>query len=131
MSQENVQIVRRFTETYARGDHAGALACLAPEVDYHVGQESPARDPEAVRAVWERWESDWDDLETVGEEYLDAGGDKVVATIRYSGRGRGSGIELLDRRFEVHTLRDGQIVRKVDFRDRSEALRVAGLSESA
>jgi hypothetical protein len=34
-----------------------------------------------------------------------------------------------DRLFEVHTFHDGFCVRKVDYRDRSEALEAAGLSE--
>jgi len=39
----------------------------------------------------------------------------------------GAGVEVNDRLFEVHTFRDGQCVRKVDFRERSEALEAAGL----
>jgi hypothetical protein len=67
-----------------------------------------------------------EELETVVEEVID-NGDKVVMAVRYRGRGRGSGVEVNDRLFEVHTFRDGQCVRKVDFRERSEALEAAGL----
>jgi hypothetical protein len=49
--------------------------------------------------------------------------------VRYRCRGRASGVEVTDRLFEVHTFRDGQCVRKLDFRERSEALEAVGLSE--
>jgi uncharacterized protein len=126
MSRENVEVVRRLFESYTRGDYDEALACLAPNVRYEVGQEVPARGREAVRAMWERWETAWDDIETVPEEFLDAG-DHVVVTVRYSGRGRGSGIEYDDVLFDVYTMRDGQCVRKLEFRNRAEALEAAGL----
>ena len=60
MSQENVEVVRRFFQAIRRGDLVAALACLAPDVEYEVGQELPMRGRDAVRAMWERWESDWE-----------------------------------------------------------------------
>ena len=128
MSQENVEVVRAFTEAYLRGAFDEAVTYLAPEVVYEVGQELPARTPAEVRGIWERWESEWEELETVPEEYVDAG-DRVVLAVHYSGRGRGSGVEVEDRQYEVHTVRDGKIVSKVEFRSRSEALGAAGVSE--
>jgi ketosteroid isomerase-like protein len=128
MSQENVEVVRAFTDAYLRGAFDEALAHLAPELSYEVGQELPARTPAEVRAIWERWESEWEELETVPEEYLDAG-DRVVLAMYYSGRGRGSGVEVEDRQYEVHTVRDGKIVSKVEFKKRAEALEAAGLPE--
>jgi ketosteroid isomerase-like protein len=128
MSQENVEIVRSFTEAYLRGDHVGAVSYLAPVVVYEVGQEMPARRPDEVLAMWKRWEAEWERIELTPEEYIDAG-DQVVLAVRYSGRGRASGIEFEDRLFEVHALRDGKVARKHDFKTRSEALEAAGLRE--
>ena len=127
MSQENVGAVRTCLEAYRRGDYAGASAHLAPDVVWEVGQELPAHGPAAVRGVWKRWDSEWEELETAYEELIDAG-DYVVASVRYRGRGRASGIEVDDLLFEVHAFRDGQCVRKVDFKERSEALEAAGLT---
>ena len=127
MSQENVDAVRRALEDYCRGDYVDASAYLAPDVVWHVGQEPPAHGPAEVRDVWKRWDADWQELETVAEEYI-AAGDSVVVAIRYRGRGRASGVEVEGRKFEVHTFRDGLCVSKVDFADRSAALEAAGLS---
>jgi ketosteroid isomerase-like protein len=128
MSRENVEIVRSFTEAYLRGDHVRAVSYLAPDVFYEVGQELPVRRPDELLATWKRWEAEWERIELIPEEYIDAG-DQVVVVVRYSGRGRASGIELEERSFEVHTLRDGKVARKREFKTRSEALEAAGLSE--
>ncbi len=128
MSQENVEKVRRCLEAYNRGDYAAGSEWLAPDVIWEIGQELPANGPAAVREMWKRWDSEWQELETFAEEFIDAG-DHVVMAVRYRGRGRGSGVEVTDRLFEVHTFRDGHCVRKVDFRERSEALEAAGLRE--
>jgi ketosteroid isomerase-like protein len=125
MSQENVERVRESLDAYRRGDYVVASTWLAPDVVWEVGQELPARGPAAVRRLWERWDDEWEDLETVAEEFVDAG-DKVVVALRYRGRGRGSGVEVSDRSFEVHTFRDGECVHKVDFATRAEALEAAG-----
>lgn len=126
MSRENVEVVRELFERYRRGDHAGAVECLAPDVVYEVGQELPALGPAAVLEMWQRWESDWEEIDAIPEEYLDAG-DRVVVSVRYLARGRG-GIEIDDRLFDVYVLRDGKCVGKREFRSRSDALDEAGLA---
>lgn len=128
MSGANVETVRESIEAYRRGDYAAASALLANDVVWEVGQELPARGPAAVREMWARWDSDWEELEMVAEEFTDAG-DHVVVGMRYRGRGRASGADVDDRLFEVHTFRQGKCVRKVDYSDRAEALEAAGLSE--
>ena len=65
--------------------------------------------------MWERWDSTWDGLETVPEDFLDAG-DQVLVTVLYSAHGRGSGIEYEERLFDVYSFSDGQCVRKREFR---------------
>lgn len=126
MSQANIEVVRRLFDSYVRGDYAEAATCLAVDVVYEVGQELPARGREAVRVMWERWDDTWDELETVPEEFIDAG-DQVLVTVHYSARGRGSGIKFAERLFDVYTFCDGKCVRKREFRRRSEALEAAGL----
>jgi ketosteroid isomerase-like protein len=127
MSQKNVEVIRMLFEAYRRGDYDAALECLAPDVHYETGQEIPADGRDAVRTMWERWEGAWDEIETVPEEFIDAG-DRVVVTVRYLGKGRGSGITYKDLLFDVYTLRDGLCVHKKEFRSKDEALAAAGLS---
>ena len=125
MSQANVEVVKRLFESYRRGDYEEAAACLAPDVVYEVGQELPLRGRAEVRAMWERWDSTWDEMETVPEEFTGAG-DQVLVTVYYSARGRGSGIEYEERLFDVYTFSDGQCVHKREFRQRSDAVEASG-----
>ena len=127
MSQENVEAARRCIEAYRSGDYEGALEYLAPDVVWEIGQELPARGPDEVREVWRRWDAEWEELETEADEIIDAG-DRLVVAVRYRGRGRVSGVEVDDLIFEVHTLRDGRCIRKIEFSTRAEALEAVGLS---
>jgi len=128
MSQENVKLVRRSIDAYRRGDWDAATEYLAPDVVWEIGQELPAHGPAAIREMWTRWNTEWEELDLVGEELVDAG-DRVVVAMHYRGRGRLSGVGVDQWVFEVHTFRDGQCVRKVDFETRAEALEAAGVSE--
>jgi ketosteroid isomerase-like protein len=128
VSQDNVDAVRACIEAYLRGDYVAATAFLAPDVVWENGQELPAHGPAAVRAMWTRWTSEWENLEMVAEELIDAG-DKVLVAMHYRGHGRLSGVAVDGWVFEVHTFRDGQCIRKADFRTRPEALEAAGLRE--
>ncbi len=121
MSQENVEAVRGSLDAYVRGDYAAASAYLADDVVWKVGQELPAHGPAAVRELWERWDSEWAELETTAEEIIDSG-TSVVTAIRYRARGRVSGVEVDDLWFEVHRFRGDKCVSKVDYRTRAEAL---------
>ena len=62
------------------------------------------------------------------QTFLDAGEQVVVAT-RIRGRGRGSGVEVDQRITLLWGLTDGRVTRVAGYRDRSEALEAAGLSE--
>lgn len=128
MSQENVEKVRLAIAAYQRGEWEEATAYLAPDVVWEVGQELPAHGPAAVREMWSRWNDDWERLDMVGEELIDAG-DKVVVAMHYQGRGRLSGAAIEQRVFEVHTFRGGKCVSKADYETRAEALAAAGLPE--
>ena len=124
MSEENVEIVRRFLVV----DLDELWAYVDPGIVWNPVEESSARGPEAVRSSTERWKSEWDDYELTPEEFIDMG-DRVVATIRFRARGRGSGAEVDARLYDVFTLRDGKIIRMDQFTEQSEALAAAGLRE--
>jgi ketosteroid isomerase-like protein len=121
MSEENVEIVRRFLAE----DLDEALAYADPGIVWNPVEESSTQGHEAVRASSLGWKGEWDDYELVPEHFADMG-DRVVATVRLRGRGRGSGIEIDARFYDVYTLRDGKIVRMDQFTEESEALEAAG-----
>jgi ketosteroid isomerase-like protein len=124
MSQENVEIVRRFLVV----DVDEALTLADPGIVWNPIEESPTQGHDAVRASLARWKGEWDDYKLMPEEFMDRG-DRVVVTVRLGGRGRGSGIEIDARFYDVYTLRDGKIVRMDQFAERSEALEAVGRAE--
>jgi ketosteroid isomerase-like protein len=129
MSQENVEIVRRAFEyeISGRGSVEG-LACFDRDVVMNPVEESPSYGVNAIRDNFEHWQGAWEELEVTVEETIDAG-DRVVLSAHHRGRGRGSGIKVDARFYEVYTLREGKIVRVDEFTERAEALEAAGLSE--
>ena len=71
----------------------------------------------------------WDDFFSQFTELIDAD-DTVVAGFTMSGKGKESGAKVEMKLFSVWTFRDAKVVRIVGgYRDRSEALEAAGLSE--
>jgi ketosteroid isomerase-like protein len=124
MSQENVEIVNTFLNV----DVDEALTYVDPGVFWNPIEELPTQGLEAMRAALEHWRGEWDDYKVMPEEFVDVG-DQVVAMVRLRGRGRGSGVEIDARFYDVYTLRDGKIVRMDQFTERSEALQAVGLEE--
>jgi uncharacterized protein len=133
MSQENVEIVRRALEAWERSD-LKAADLLDAEVEWRMPPNIPeagtyrGRD-EVMRRLEEFLEA-WDDLAVTVEELIDAG-DRVVALVRYSGQGRGSGIEIggVTTDAQVWTLRDGKALRVELYGGTADALQAAGLSD--
>jgi ketosteroid isomerase-like protein len=123
MSQENVEIVRRFLAA----DVDEAMPYADPGIVWNPIEELPTQGHDAVRTSLAHWKAEWEDYEVVPEEFVDSG-DQVVVTVRLGGRGRGSGVQIDARFYDVYTLRDGKIVRMDQFTERSEALEAVGLS---
>jgi ketosteroid isomerase-like protein len=123
MSEANVEIVRRFLAA----DVDDAMPYTAPDVVWNPIEELPTQGREAARASIARWRAEWDDYEVVPEEFV-ANRDRVVAIVRLRGRGRGSGLQVDARFYDVYTLRDGKIVGMEQFSERSEALEAVGLA---
>ena len=128
MSQENVEIMQRGIEAYARRDLDVAFANTHPEVTYNPFEEAPCKGVAAFLAYLARWESAWDEYEIEAEGYIDAG-ESVLVTMHFRGRGKASGIEMEGRSYQLYALRDGKIVSMDEFLDRRQALEAAGLSE--
>jgi len=124
MSQENVEIVRRFVES----DLDEGWTDADPDIVWNPLEGPQVQGPDAASASLARWESAWNEYEVIFEQFVDAG-DRVLVTLRVRGRGRGSGVEVEARYHTVYTLRDGVIVRMDEYDVRSEALEAAGLSE--
>jgi ketosteroid isomerase-like protein len=139
MSEENVELVRRLLEMFAKRDHERAFDFYAPDIEWDATghrEVSPDlagvyRGHDGVRTYWRRWLSAWRDLEFEIEDVRDGAGDEVVALIRNQRQwGRHSGIVTEMPAYGlVFTIRGDKVVRWRSYSDQESALEAAGLSE--
>ncbi len=132
MSQENVEIVRRMWEVYEERGLDAVLEFFDESINWRavpgaVDDAGELNGVEAMRRYLGDWLETFADVSTVPTEILDLGGDRVLATLRVSGRSRLSGIETGLSYAVVYTLREGKIVQGREYVDRAEALKAVGL----
>jgi uncharacterized protein len=136
MSQENVELLRRFIESFNRGDIEGAIALVDPPPEFEFvlsGLLIPdlmavQRGPEGMMRAVEVFWGEFDDPHVEVHELIDAG-DQVFVSATFRGRGKRSGAETSWELWGVWTMRDGRMVRWQGFTDRDAALEAAGLRE--
>jgi ketosteroid isomerase-like protein len=133
MSQENVEVVRRFLDAFVRRDREAFLALLDPEFEGLPPSEWPESAPVRGReAAWDfglELEEPWQVGGYEITELIEAGSDRTVMGSTRDVRGKTSGVEVKQEIWGVFTFRSGRIVRIEWFSDRSEALEAAGLRE--
>jgi ketosteroid isomerase-like protein len=134
VSQENVEIVRRASEAFLRGEWDQAAQLLDPDVELHgtVGGLSEGSVMRGFQQIMEAVEQEdaeaWDERRLEPEQFIDAG-DRVVVLLHEFRRGRGSGVELETDTAVVLELREGRVTRIQGYMDRASALEAAGLTE--
>lgn len=132
MSEENVALVRSFTEAALRQDWERAAPFLDPDVEGH-GTVGGLEERRVIRGSEEMIHAfETDDLEAWEERRLEPteflhNDDLVVVLLHEYRRGKGSGIELENDTAVVLTVRDGRIVRVQGYMDQDAALSAAGL----
>ena len=132
MSQENVEVVSKLYDAFARRDIDGVLAQVDPEIEFDLSDRLPDegihRGREAYRQFLERTFELWADFRVEIEDLLDAG-DATVALIHTTATGRISGIEIDERVAHVFWLRDATPYQFKVFTERVNAFKAAGLRE--
>jgi ketosteroid isomerase-like protein len=125
VSEENVEVIRRLYAAVEGGDLAAALQLFHPDVEWSP-TEGTFRGIEGVGQSFIEWMEPWDEHSVELEEAI-GGGDTVLATVHLTARGAQSGMEIDQRFFQVHTVRDGKIARMKEYLDRAPAAEAAGL----
>lgn len=127
MSQENLEAVRNLFDALERQDWEAALGAFDPEVEWSP-MEGTFRGPEGVIRSLAEWLEPWEEHDIEAEEFTGVG-EQVLAVIHLVGRGAASGMEIDQRFFQVYTVRDGKIIRMVEYIRRGDAVDAARLSE--
>jgi ketosteroid isomerase-like protein len=134
MSQENVEVVRRLWNAAEHRDDQAVYALYDPAIVWESGNVGPLdagghyHGHDGVRQFFRDWFEAFGTDRAHAESFSEAG-DKVVVCYRVSGRGKGSGIDVEMRRWNVYGIREGLVVRVEMFATEAEALEAAGLSE--
>ncbi len=129
MSEKNVDLVRSITAEWEQGNYS-SVAWADPDLELVGGDGSVTVGLNEVGKRWAEFLEAWEDFATLAEEILDVGDDRVLALVRFQGRGRGSGAPVADfYGAQLFTLQNGKVVRLQLFTHRDDALEAAGLSE--
>ena len=128
---DNVAAVRRFVDAFNRRDISRELSHVDPDVVLDEWQEAPGarsyHGPEGVQAALDSWFETWEWMHVEIEELREAG-DRVFFSLHQRAKGRGSGIEVEIKSWNVYTFRDGKLARIQLFLEPEPALEAAGLT---
>jgi ketosteroid isomerase-like protein len=132
MPRDNVEIVRRVYDEWARGNMNAAVDLFDPELVFEsfmpdANERVVARGPEGVEAFMREFLGQWRNYRLMGSEFRSVGRDRVFVAGRQTATGRQSGVAVDDTMHSVWTFRDDQVVHLLFERDREKALEAAGL----
>ena len=138
MSQENVEVVRSWYMQFPVMN-SEALDFFYehvwdPAIDWRAmagapDDFGPIEGRDAMRRYLEEGLEVFDDVILEAEELIDGGEDQVVVVLRFTGRGKLSGVESQLKFAILYTLRDGRIVSGREYATKEEALEAVGLEE--
>lgn len=132
MSEENVELARKFHQAFNQEGWEALWRAAAPEIEFHEPPEQPGASVfeglEAVRdGVMRSWHENWIEQRSTAERFVDLGDRVLLLTVEHL-RGR-DGIEVTQPAATIVTFRDGRIVRLEGYWNRQTALNAAGLAE--
>ena len=134
MSQENMELVRRFEKSWRKRDLDAALECVHDDLEFDWSDSmGPFVGTYTGRAGLTRFWTDmleaWQDFSPEIEEIFDCGPERLITLDVVRARGKGSGIDMEARGAMLWTVRDGKIARVKMFQTKDEALEAVGLPE--
>jgi ketosteroid isomerase-like protein len=134
MSQENVAVVEAAYTAYARGGLDALADCWTDDIDYRaiegaLDDRGPIHGKAEMRAHLQDWLDMFDPITVEPLELIDAGGDEVVAVLKFGGRAKLSGVETDLTYAALYTIRDGKIARGREYWTKEQALEAAGPRE--
>jgi ketosteroid isomerase-like protein len=134
MSQENVDVVRRWTDAFNGRDYAALVELNDPGFEMKslfapLDSGGAFRAPEGFpHGYFEAMNLAYESFKVIPHTYIDAG-DAVVGIANAEWRGRGSGVEGRTPVWPVWWLREGRIIREETFSEEAPALGAAGLRD--
>jgi ketosteroid isomerase-like protein len=130
MSQENVEVVEAAYEALTSDGLDAFADYWAEHIEMRTVRGASLYGKAAWRAYLQELLDLFDGFRIEPIEFIDAAGEGVVVYLRYGGRSKLSGMAVPPEYFAIVVqVRDGDIVRGVEYRTREEALEAAGVRE--
>lgn len=125
-------MIRDLTAAFARQDVSRIEEWAHPDVVFDWSRSmndirGVYRGVEGLQQAFDRFFEAWAEVTWEVTEMEELGGDRLLATTRFAGRGRESGIEIDARGAQVWEYRDQKLIRVTMYQDRDQA--VAALAE--
>jgi ketosteroid isomerase-like protein len=125
-----VEFIRTYFDAWERGGLEEVAKLWDPQIEWRAAEGAiddvgVIRGVDAMLAYVKDWLDNFDNVQFVLDEVIDAG-DDVVTVQRITGRAKASGVETELRYAVVNTVRDGKVVRGLEYWTREEALEAVG-----
>jgi ketosteroid isomerase-like protein len=125
-------MVREAFEAWYPNDSEAFARHLDPSFEYEVTY-GPERGVypgwEATVAAFDLWQEPFADYHWKPQAYLAAGSDHVVIPFTEGGHGKASGVRIEQRRAFLCRVREGRILRIIEYASTADALEAAELRE--
>ena len=136
MGSTSLELVRSIYAAWEGGDFS-SVEWAHPEIEY-VQADGPAPGSwTGLAEMAEAWRgilSPWEKLRVEAEKYRELDGERVLVLNHFSGRGKTSGVEvgqIWTRAASLFHVRDGKVMRLVQYWDHTRALADLGLAPEA
>lgn len=120
----NLERLKEIYADWGRGDFSRHAELFHPEMKaetFGMGEPIRSESHGAFLDNMREWLSTWERPLTIEAEDFIQAGDRILVLIHWTGRGKGSGVEIEGRGAHLWTFRDGLVVRHDTYRDRDEA----------
>jgi len=131
---ENLDLVRSIFATWERGDFTNAT-WADPEIEFELADGPEPGNVTGVPAMAQSWSHRlgvWEGFHTLPDDCREVDDERVLALYRFSGRGKGSGLDLGPMGMEgacIFHVRNGNVARLIVYVDRARAFADLGLEE--
>jgi ketosteroid isomerase-like protein len=132
MASANLDLMRSLYADWEDGDFS-SVEWAHPDIDYVIADgPSPGRSTGLPRLgeVWRGVLDTWEDFRFEAEEYRELDNERVLVLLRFSGRGKTSGLEVGQMRSKganLFHIRDGKVTKSVFYFNRERAFADLGL----
>lgn len=118
-----MRVVEEMIEAWSRRDLPAVLRRLHPDCEVRPAETNRTlRGHEEFAAGFEDWFEAFEEF-SVNPEDFRTHDDRVLVSMRQRARGKGSGVEVEQRFYQLFTVRDGLVFGFEEFADEPEALR--------